>query len=84
MGAVPEDKKLLTEWGTRLRARRLELGRTQDQLAAESGRSQQAVSRLEAGLGAGTEVRRAVARALQVEPSELFPAYPEDLAEASR
>lgn len=71
-------KHLRTLWGQRLVAARRAAGLTQVQLAAAAGVPQQYISHWERGRNAPRDANRiALARALGMSVSELFP-YPDD------
>lgn len=73
MGATSRpEQRLLWELGARVRARRLELGLTQEQVAERAGKHRNEVGRVERGekeTGAGTIVR--IAEALDLDLSAL-------------
>lgn len=74
----PEDRKRyagenVSEFCTKIRGRRLELGITQAELAARTGYSQKQISELEGGAFPSSEDRIiALARALETTPNYLF------------
>jgi transcriptional regulator with XRE-family HTH domain len=60
--------------GARFRARRIELGLSQEQVAATAGVSQEAVSGVERGHRPGSlELRRKLAAALAADVAEFWP-----------
>ena len=74
---------MYADWGTRVRERREQLAMTQRALAAASKVSQQMVSGVERGVLAPSDSTKwALAVALDVRPSELFP-FPDDLVPAA-
>jgi transcriptional regulator with XRE-family HTH domain len=74
-------KRLQDIWGINLRACRVDLGLSQDQLADCSKVTQQTISNIENGRGLPRDdIKIALARALGTTPGELFPWPPmEDL-----
>jgi HTH-type transcriptional regulator/antitoxin HipB len=70
---MESERQLRQRWGTTIRARRLELGLTQVELAERAGIPQANVSRIERGGYAPTDlVRIRLARALELEVRDVF------------
>lgn len=67
-------ERLLRRWGKRVAQARRRSGLTQKQLGTRAGVTQQTISSIERGKGMPRDdLKLRIARALEVDPAELFP-----------
>lgn len=67
-------ERLLRRWGKRVAQARRRSGLTQKQLGTQAGVTQQTISSIERGKGMPRDdLKLRIARALEVDPGELFP-----------
>lgn len=78
-------ERLLRRWGKRVVQARRRAGLTQKQLGTRAGVTQQTISSIERGKGMPRDdLKLRIARALEVDPGELFPLAAAPNAEARR
>lgn len=78
-------ERLLRRWGKRVVQARRRAGLTQKQLGTRAGVTQQTISSIERGKGMPRDdLKLRIARALEVDPGELFPLAAAPSAAAKR